>query len=64
MSAPYVVVQIFEPMVPYVPSNYPLVRQNALSPQQWKELMYPCPSEATIDYDSDTESTCTSEQVF
>jgi len=56
MAAPHVVIQIFEPVAP----NSPLLRQNALTPQQWKELMYPCPSEATIEYDSDTESTCNS----
>ena len=60
MAAPHVVIQIFEPMTPYVPKNHPLLRQKALTPQQWNELLYPCMSEATIEYDSDVESTCNS----
>ena len=56
-----------------LPSNallplVPLVRQNALTPNQWRYItttmrgVTPAPSQAVIYSDSDDESTCTSNE--
>ena len=64
---------ILPPPPPLQMTSPPLIRQNAMTPDQWAEIsrfmnqrtvfvpVAPAPSPAVIYEDSDDESTCTSE---